>query len=177
VPYIVDGHNLLGQIPGLRLTDPGDRGRLVSALAAFCRERRCRMTIFFDGEPPAPGGLRRAQRDSSQYSDTLVGRVRIVHSGRGRSADDAILEMIRRSRTPADITVVTSDRALYERSRHLGAKGMLGHVFREMLARDSRQGSGAHDKPERPEPGEVDYFLGLFGAEDPIDPSSSRKRR
>src|SRR5207249_12292315 len=98
MPYIVDGHNLLGQTPGLSLTDPGDRGRLVSVLAAFCRERRCRMTIFFDGEPPRGG-----------RAVLHLGGVRIVHSGRGRSADDAILDMIRGSRTPADITLVTSD--------------------------------------------------------------------
>ena len=166
MPYIVDGHNLLGQTPGFSLTDPGDRRRLVAGLAAFCRGRRCRMTIFFDGEPP------RGNR-----ADLHLGGVRILHSGRGRSADDAILEMIRSSRAPADITLVTSDRALYERGRHLGAKGMLGYVFREMMARGPHRGSGATDKPEEPAPGEVDYFLEVFGEAAPIDESRSRKRR
>jgi len=166
MPYVVDGHNLLGQIPGLSLHGTDDRRKLVTALSGFCRARRCRMTIFFDGEPPR--GTR---------ADTHLGGVRVLYSGRGRSADDAILAMIRSSRAPGDITLVTSDRALYERGRHLGARGILGHVFRGMMSRDDRAGGPATDKPEAPAPGEVDYFLELFGESEPIDPSTSRKRR
>jgi predicted RNA-binding protein with PIN domain len=153
MPYIVDGHNLLGQTPGLSLTSPEDRRELVA-------------TVFFDGEPPE--GWR---------ADLHLGGVRVLHSGRGRSADDAILEMIRRSRAPSDVTLVTSDRALYERARHLGAKGILGHKFREMMSRDPRGRAHGADKPERPSPEEVAYFLELFGGTGEIDPSSSRKRR
>lgn len=166
MPYFIDGHNLLGQTPGLSLKSLDDRRRLVALLSAFCRERRCRMTVFFDGE--APGGW---------PSDSHLGGVRVLHSGRGRSADDAILEMIRKSRVPADVTLVTSDRALYERGRHLGAKGILGHAFREMMARGAGRRAGVSDKPEKPTTDEVDYFLKLFGGGAAIDPSTSRKRR
>jgi predicted RNA-binding protein with PIN domain len=166
MPYIVDGHNLLGQTPGLSLTSPEDRRALLARLTAFCRGKRTRMTVFFDGDPPE--GWR---------SDMHLGGVRVLHSGGGRSADDAILEMIRKSRAPADVTLVTSDRALYERGRHLGAKGMLGHRFREMMSREPHSRSFGGDKPERPSPEEVAYFLELFGGAGETDPSKSRKRR
>jgi uncharacterized protein len=167
VPYFFDGHNLLGQTPGLSLRSPEDRRRLVSILASFCRDRRCRMTVFFDGEPPAGWPAAPSQ----------IGGVRVLHSGRGNSADDLILETIRKSRAPADVTLVTSDRALYERGRHLGAKAILGHAFREMMARSPRGASPPADKPEKPSKEEVDYFLEAFGPEPPIDASRSRKRR
>jgi hypothetical protein len=85
--------------------------------------------------------------------------------------------MIRKSRAPSDVTLVTSDRALYERGRHLGAKGMLGHKFREMMSRDPRGRVHGADKPEKPSAEEVAYFLELFGGTEEIDPSKSRKRR
>src|SRR5262249_55416250 len=148
------------------LTSPEDRRDLVRRLSSFCRERRCRMTIVFDGEPP----------DGWRASESL-GAARVVHSGRGRTADDLILETIRKSRAPADVILVTSDRALYERGRRLGAKGLLGHAFRKMMAASTSRGGVSLEKPDRPSKEEIDYFLEAFGGEAPIDPSSSRKRR
>jgi predicted RNA-binding protein with PIN domain len=166
MPYLIDGHNLLGQISGLSLESAVDRQRLVSSLSRFAGSRRCRITVFFDGEPPAGWGDR-----------IDLGGVQVRHSGRGRSADDAILQSIRRSATPADITLVTSDRALYERGRHLGARAMQCRGFREEMARERSREGPSGEKPERPEPGEVDYFMELFGEAGEADPIRSRRRR
>jgi len=152
VPYLLDGNNLLAQTPGLSMNEPSDRRRFVSTLAAFTRSRRCKLTVFFDGEPL-----------DGWAPTTHLGGVTVRHSGRGVSADDAILETIRRSAAPADIVLVTSDRALYERGRHLGARGQLGHAFRRALRSEAAARDGGGEKPERPEPGEVEAYLELFG--------------
>src|SRR5262249_7004879 len=128
-------------------------------------------TIVFDGDPP-----------QGWPASESLGAARVVHSGRGRTADDLILETIRKSKAPADLILVTSDRALYERGRRLGAKGLPGHAFRGMMAASSLKPSGARggtdlEKPDRPSKEEIDYFLEAFGGGDSIDPSSSRKRR
>jgi predicted RNA-binding protein with PIN domain len=162
--YLVDGHNLLGQTPGLSLSDPADRRRLVAAIGVFARARRCSVTVWFDGEPP--GGAR---------DDVRLGGVRVRHSGARRSADDALLEEIRRSRRPAELTLVTSDRSLYEKGRHLGARALAGHRFREMLAAAAVRSGASKEKPDRPDPEEVDYFLGVF--EGGSDESRSSRRR
>jgi predicted RNA-binding protein with PIN domain len=159
MPYLVDGHNLLGQIPGLSLSEPSDRQRLVTLLAGFARTRRCTITVVFDGAPP-----------SGWPADRRVGRVRVLHAGGGRSADDALLDLIRRAPAPRDVILVTSDRALYERGRHLGAQGLHGHKFREILA--AAPARGPSDKPDRSEPDEVAYYLKAFGADPPRRPSS-----
>jgi len=164
--YLVDGHNMLGQIPGLTLESPADRQRLVRTLDGFARARRCRITVVFDGDPPA------RWKEEMQF-----GRVRVLHSGRGRSADDSILAAIRRSRAPGDIMLVTSDRALYERGRHLGAKALLGHKFRERIASAAGNAERSAEKPDQVDRDEVDYFLRLFGESEASAPSRSRIRR
>ncbi len=165
MPYLVDGHNLLAQIPGLSLRSPEDRQRLLQALAGFSRARRCRVTVVFDGDP-LPGWR----------EELHLGGVRVVHSGTGRTADTALLDLIRSSRTPADLILVTSDRSLQDRGRHLGAKGMRGHVFRKMMAGGSGRGTHPAEKPERSDPEEIAYFMELFDGS-AGDRSRSTRRR
>ena len=38
--YLIDGHNLIGQLPDLSLTDPDDEAKLVQKLTGFPRARR-----------------------------------------------------------------------------------------------------------------------------------------
>lgn len=164
--YLVDGNNLLAQTPGLSMNEPSDRRRFVSSLAQFSRTRRCKVTVFFDGLPLQGWG-----------STTHLGAVTVLHSGRGRTADDAILEMIRRSRAPGDLTLVTSDRSLYERARHLGARAEAGHAFRRTLGRAGAKEAGDSEKPERPDQEEIDYFMERFGEAAPPDSKDSSRRR
>jgi len=112
MPYFVDGHNLLGQTPGLSLTSPDDRR---------ASRRRARRLLPRAAMPDDDLLRRRAPRRRPRRRASRRRPRRPL--GRGRSADDLILETIRKARTPADIHLVTSDRALYERGRHLGAKG------------------------------------------------------
>lgn len=165
MPYLVDGHNLLAQTPGLSLRSPDDRQRLLQTLAGFSRARRCRITVVFDGDP-LPGWR----------EEVHLGGVRVLHSGAGRTADAALLDLIRSSRTPADLILVTSDRALHDTGRHLGAKGMRGHVFRKMVAGATGRRTRPAEKPERPDPEEVAYFMELFEGS-AGDRSRSTRRR
>ena len=36
MPFLIDGHNLIGRMPGISLDDPDDEARLVAQLRAFC---------------------------------------------------------------------------------------------------------------------------------------------
>lgn len=165
MPWIVDGNNLLAQIPGGSRSDPADRRRLASALARFCDARRQTMTLHFDGAP----------LEGWQGSSGL-GRLRVLHSGAGRSADDAILEEVASAPRAADLTVVTSDRSLAERCRAAGARILGVRDLRSILAEAEQRAAGGSEKPERADAEEIAYFMELFGGAG-ADPSRSRRRR
>ena len=166
MPYLVDGNNLIAQTPGLSMNDPADRRRFVGMLSSFCRTRRAKLTVYFDGEPVE--GWR---------TTTHLGGVAVLHSGRRRSADDAILEHIRDSGAPANITLVTSDKTLFERGRHLGARGMAARLFRQAMHEAAARDQGGSEKPDSSDPGDIDYWLEVFGEETDKPSSESISRR
>jgi predicted RNA-binding protein with PIN domain len=139
MPIIVDGDNLLGTWPGRGRSD-SERHRLAAQLSRFAARERRRVVAVFDGS--GPPGL-------SFGSD--------VHfSGAGRTADRLILEFLEREQDRRGWTVVTSDRSLGDRCRHLGARPERCDLFRRRLAREAEP-----EKPEREE--ELDYWLEQFG--------------
>lgn len=145
MPLIVDGDNLLGTWPGRRRSD-GERRTLAFELHRWARERGKRVVVVFDGVAP-PG--------------TTAGRD-VLWSGAGRRADDVIVERLRRERDPRGWTVVTSDRALGDRCRHLGARAQRSDRFRPELTSES-----AAEKPDH-EP-DVEGWLQIFGESEADD--------
>lgn len=136
-------------------------------LSGFCRVRRCTATLYFDGAPL--DGWR---------GTTILGPVRVLHSGGRRSADDAILSMIAARRSQGSLRVVTSDRSLSDRCRHLGAATATVREFRAALSEAAIRAERGAEKPERVDPAEVAWYMELFGADDspgpPSDPKSER---
>ena len=71
-------------------------------MAAFCRARGARATIVFDGHP-----LR------ADMAAQELGPVSLRVPAAGQDADTVIRELVERAPRPADLIVVTSDKALY----------------------------------------------------------------
>lgn len=111
----------------------------LSRLAA--REGR-RVVVMFDGTGP-PG--------TSFGAD-------VQFSGRGRTADQMILEFLRDQEDRRGWIIVTSDRSLGDQCRYLGARPERCDLFRRRLRADA-----GREKPEREE--ELDYWLEQFGDE------------
>ena len=109
--WLVDGMNLIGSRPDRWWNNP-DRAmrRLIEELDRFASTTGDDVTVVFDRQPPdvAPG---------------MHGAVGVAFaSRRGRNAaDDEIVRMVADDRAPARFRVVTSDRQLVDRVRHLGA--------------------------------------------------------
>jgi predicted RNA-binding protein with PIN domain len=109
--WLVDGMNLIGSRPDRWWNNP-DRAmrRLIEELDRFASTTGDDVTVVFDRQPPdvAPG---------------MHGAVGVAFaSRRGRNAaDDEIVRMVADDRVPARFRVVTSDRQLVDRVRHLGA--------------------------------------------------------
>jgi len=154
VPYLIDGNNLLGSWGGPR----GDDGRaeVVRRVAAFCRARGARATIVFDGGP-----LRH------DMDTQTLGGVTIRVPPPGRDADHVIRGVVERAPRPAEIIVVTSDKALYSYLKTLGASILRAHEWNAL----ERQATGhkraqaeTGEKPDRES--DVEGWLKLFGGDD-----------
>jgi predicted RNA-binding protein with PIN domain len=123
MPFLIDGHNLIGQTPGLRLDDPDDEYKLVELLRRYLvRVKKKGMVIFDRG---LPGG-------ASKWSNPVL-EVRFAPSP--KTADEVLLEWLRKDKNPRGLTVITSDVEVANAARRAGAAVQNSSVFaREMLA-------------------------------------------
>jgi predicted RNA-binding protein with PIN domain len=149
VPYLVDGNNLLGSWGGPR--GPDDRrGEVVGRVSEFCRKKRVRATIVFDGHPLRPD---MAAQD--------LGPVSLRVPPQGQDADSVIRELVERAPRPQELIVVTSDKALYSYVKTLGARVMRAHEWNAAAARTPRAPGDGSEKPERED--DVEGWLKTFG--------------
>jgi predicted RNA-binding protein with PIN domain len=149
MPYLIDGHNLIAQTPGLRLSDPDDEMRLVSSLRPFCRRKRAQLTVYFDRG--------RAGSEASLSS----GSIKIHFIRPPGTADQAIRAHLARLRGEArNWVVVSSDREVQAAARAAGARVVSSRDFvRELQAVATRQA----EKPEIPSPDDIAYWERRFG--------------
>ena len=108
--YIIDGHNLIGQMRGLSLSDLEDEQALVDLLVPFLRAKKSRAMVFFDRAAVGQSGQRN------------FGLVKAVFVPSGSTADVAIADYIRQQGASArNHTRVSSDRMVQAaaRSRHV----------------------------------------------------------
>ncbi|MEM9774718.1 MAG: NYN domain-containing protein [Chloroflexota bacterium] len=118
--YLVDGHNLIGKLPDIQLSDPDDEQQLVRKLSAWVqRDYRRKIRVFFDsGEF---GGL-----GNSLSAPT----VRVQFSRVGQTADSVIIRFMEGVKNPQEFTLVTSDREIIFAAR----KKRIGYILSEEFA-------------------------------------------
>ena len=126
---VIDGHNLIGALPGIDLGERADEERLISRLrAARARVGGRSMVVFFDSGP-LPG----------QGPDLSTNGIQVHFAALGQTADDAIVQYLRERSAPGQHAVVTNDRELAARVRSLGAKVIAAGDF---VARLTQQREG-----------------------------------
>ncbi len=118
MPFLIDGHNLIGRTPGLSLADPDDEAELVRRIHQYCRRHRRRATVVFDSG--VVGGRSGA---------LSTPEVEVVFAPAGRRADDVIRERLRKARDPAGWLVVSSDREIQRMARQAGARVISSEEF------------------------------------------------
>ena len=151
MPYLIDGNNLLGSWGGPVGRDYR-RGEVVRRVAAFCRARRAKATIVFDGHPLRP-----------DLASQDLGPVSLRVPPAGQDADTVIRELVERAARPAELIVVTSDKALYSYAKTLGASVLRAHEWNalERRAAAARERGDLAEKPDREE--DVEGWLKKFG--------------
>jgi predicted RNA-binding protein with PIN domain len=149
MPYLIDGHNLIGAFPGLNLADPEDERKLLGILEEYGRFSRRKSVVYFD--------CGRAEMGPLSASGRMV-KAHFIPPP--RRADDAILEFLRGRNDGRHFTVVSSDSEIRNRARRTGAKVVSSAEFAGEVRRALRTRS--KEKPPQ-EPEEMEEWLRLFG--------------
>lgn len=173
--YLIDGHNLIGKMPDIHLSDPDDEEKLVHRLQSWVAgDPKRRIHIIFDnGEF---GGI------SPQLSGL---RVRVEYARLGRTADDELIRALKHLNNPQEYTLITSDREILAVARKRRVGYILSEEFVALMAADATERlalqdvppEAEHDPGTRPEvdvsTAEVEEWLQVF--DKPIP--STRPRR
>ncbi len=149
MPLLIDGHNLIAHLSGVRLDDPDDEARLVERLRRYQARIGKRLTVIFDRG--LPGGFDR---------DMSTSNVKVVFAPTGRSADALIVNRVRRSRDPRGLTVVTSDQKIIAAVEKQGARVVRSERFAAEM--DAAPPYSESDDVVLSQ-SEVDEWLALFG--------------
>ncbi|RMF82068.1 MAG: hypothetical protein D6737_03100 [Chloroflexi bacterium] len=154
MPYLIDGHNLIGQLPDISLDDPDDEAKLVQKLRGFAARTGKRCVVVFDSG--LPGG----QSRMSNQAVTVI-----FAAASHTNADRVIIERIHKIRDPANWTVVSSDNEVLKAARQHGMKTLRSAAFVKHLRKTATPprdtAPDVHLSPD-----EVDEWLRLFGADD-----------
>jgi predicted RNA-binding protein with PIN domain len=124
VPYLIDGHNLIAQMPELALSDPDDEVKLVMRLRQYSARKKQKITVVFDHG--IPGGWSR---------ELSTGPVKVVFAGSHSNADKVILERIREAARPTEIKLVSSDGELQRAAEARRVEVITSQEFAQMLSK------------------------------------------
>lgn len=127
---LIDGNNLLHRVSGS--VEPGAQRQLIARLNGAL-PATLPTVLMLDGHPAS--GTDRRQR---------IRRGLEIHHAGSLTADEALLNLIRD--TPpydrAGVVIVTDDRALTEKARHLGARSKRLDWLEQILAKPPVQATG-----------------------------------
>ncbi|MCA9907715.1 MAG: NYN domain-containing protein [Anaerolineae bacterium] len=157
--YLIDGHNLIGQLPDLSLSDPDDEAQLVQKLIGFTARTSKRVVVIFDHG--LPGGKSRLS----------TGKVEVVFASPRTNADAIMKERIKAVRDPGQWTVVSNDNEVLEAARQRRMRVLKSRDFVPMLRNTAvSQRRTARSRGDAPDvhvsSAEIDEWLKLFGGDD-----------
>lgn len=172
--YLIDGHNLIGKLPDISLSDADDEIRLILRLKAWTAEQKQRqVTVVFDGG--ITGGI------SHRLSTKAI---TVVFAPPGKTADDLLLQRLKGLANPRNYTLISSDRRILDaakvaRIKHLKSEEFIaqfGFVFAEPEEKKPSHAPAPEpptaEKEDDPQvsAAEVQEWLDLFGPPPPRPP-------
>lgn len=148
--WLIDGHNLIGQMPNLRLSDPNDEEKLLGYLRRFRARTGHSLTVIFDAGQTYQSGSKQNR-----------GGISIQFVSSGQIADQAIMRRIRNVRNPQEMMVVTSDQAVAQVARQVGVRVTSSREFAQQLLQASSIGDDDRTDVNLTAD-EVDEWLDIF---------------
>ncbi len=152
MPYLIDGHNLIGKIPGIHLDEMDDEKALIELLQEYCQINRKQVEVYFDH---SASGHARANVHGAVTA-------RFVRSG--ETADQAIARHLKRlGKEAANWTVVTSDGEVLNAAKRARSRAISAEEFAHELL-SSKPGAKETREPNLSDD-EIDDWLEIFGRE------------
>lgn len=140
---IVDGYNVIRADPRLQSFEREGlekaRDVLVRTLSSSPRLAADQVTVVFDGT----GGTR------GHIHAHTVGRIRVLYSARGQSADDVIVREAGASRAGGQVIVVTNDIEVREQCRAAGCEVSGSENLLDQLPGNVRRLPAREDEEDR----------------------------
>jgi predicted RNA-binding protein with PIN domain len=151
MPYLIDGHNLIGSMPNIHLDDPDDEVQLIQEIVVFFRKTRKTGTVYFDKR--SPGRKRKGQ----------FGRLKAEFATPPNTADHAIMKRLRQLKGEAkNYTIVSSDQQVKQAAWAAGARVLESHEFVQLLhAKETTSAEGEEENPLIT-PDDVNYWERIF---------------
>jgi predicted RNA-binding protein with PIN domain len=163
MPILIDGHNLIGQMPNISLDEPDDEARLVLLLRRYAARRRGRrvVVVFDRGVYGHPGNL-------NGYGV----EVRFVKPP--ADADSELIRQIRAIKRRDEWLVVSSDRAVVGEAQVRGIPVVSAQEFARRLTALGQPRASLNAKgSDRPlSRAEVKEWMRIFGVEEGEDDDS-----
>ena len=148
--YLVDGHNLIPKL-GLHLDSIDDENELIPRLQEFCRLRRARLEVYFDGAPPGQASTHRA------------GAATVHFIRQGSSADTAIeVRLGLLGKQAKNWTVVSSDGRIQRAAQAAHARVLSSEEFVQEMSMAQSTGSAKVKHEATLAPEEVEEWLKFF---------------
>ncbi|MCA9931878.1 MAG: NYN domain-containing protein [Anaerolineales bacterium] len=177
--FLIDGHNLIGKMPGLSLADSQDELELIIRLKGWvAAASRRQVTIYFDG-----GGL-------GGFSQRLSSKdIRVIFAPPDREADDLLIARLNKLRNGRNYTLVSSDNKIINAAKIGGVKVLKSEEFIAREGFDYHKEAEAEKRQPVPEPepekdanpviseSEVQEWLDLFGPVPERKPPPPRRRK
>ncbi len=152
---LIDGHNLIGQTPGLSLADPNDEQKLIVMLRQYAARKNARIVVVFDSGNP--GG---------KSKELSGGHVTAIFAGSHTIADRVLMERIRELKNSGDWIVVSSDREVQQAAQQRKMNVWSSAEFAKKLgAAPQRTIEAPTAKDSGLTKSEVDEWLRLFKQE------------
>ncbi|PJF25446.1 MAG: hypothetical protein CUN53_12755 [Phototrophicales bacterium] len=153
MPYLIDGHNLIGQLPDISLSDPNDEAKLVIKLVGFAARKRVKCVVVFDKGITA---------GKSRMSNSAV---EVVFAPSSSSADAVMIARIESTPDPGYWIVVSNDNAVLKRAQKRQMKAIKSSVFArelrgvQVIDKDADPGEAEH---VRISAAEVEMWIQIF---------------
>jgi hypothetical protein len=160
MPVLIDGHNLIGQLPDISLADPDDEAKLVMLLRRYAtKKRERRVVVIFDG------GVYGHPLSLSGYG------VEALFAKSPSDADHELIKRIRAVRRGEEWLVVSSDRAVAGEARARNIPVLSSQEFaRRLSALDQPRASMSEKRNDRPlSRAEVEEWMRIFGVKEGED--------
>jgi len=147
MPYLIDGHNLIGKMPYISLSDLDDEQDLFNLLDSYFKSIRKKAVVFFDQASLA---------NTNKFHSAFVEARFILNPS---SADEAILLRIRKLGGNAkNYTIITSDHWIADNAHAAGATVVSSEDFSNILLSANKTSTNERNQTKD----DIDYWLNQF---------------